>query len=128
MAFLSGKRILITGVISNRSIAYGIAQACQRQGAEIALTYVGERFEKRIQGLAEELGASFVLPLDVSSDAEIEELNGLIQQHWDSLDGLVHSICFAPRAAIAGAFVAGLSRSEEHTSAHQSRGPDGCRL
>lgn len=110
MAFLSGKRILITGVISNRSIAYGIAQACQRQGAEIALTYVGERFEKRIQGLAEELGASFVLPLDVSSDAEIEELNGLIQQHWDSLDGLVHSIGFAPREAIAGDFLEGLSR------------------
>lgn len=110
MAFLSGKRILITGVISNRSIAYGIAQACREQGAEIALTYVADRFKSRIEGLAESLGAEFLLPLDVTDDEQIDDLKAQIEQHWDGLDGLVHSIGFAPREAIAGDFLDGLSR------------------
>lgn len=118
MAFLSGKKILITGVISNRSIAYGIAQACKQQGADIALTYVGERFQSRIEGLAEELEADFVLPLDVSEDSQIDALSSNIQAHWEGLDGLVHSIGFAPREAIAGDFLEGLSR-EAFTIAHE---------
>jgi len=117
MAFLSGKRILITGVISNRSIAYGIAQACKEQGAEIALTYVGERFQKRIEGLAESLGAAFTLPLDVTDDAQLNSLKENINQHWDYLDGVVHSIGFAPRESIAGDFLDGLSR-EAFSIAH----------
>lgn len=117
MAFLSGKRILITGVISNRSIAYGIANACKEQGAEIALTYVGERFKKRVTGLAEQLGAEFVLPLDVGDDEQVDTLGAAIESHWDSLDGLVHAIGFAPREAIAGDFLDGLSR-EAFTTAH----------
>ncbi|HLR82505.1 MAG TPA: enoyl-ACP reductase FabI [Paenalcaligenes sp.] len=118
MAFLSGKRILITGVISNRSIAYGIAQACRQQGAEIALTYVGERFKSRIEKLAEELDAQFLLPLDVTDDSQVDELGDSIRAHWDGLDGLVHSIGFAPRESIAGDFLEGLSR-EAFTVAHE---------
>src|SRR5690625_7487546 len=109
MAFLSGKRILITGVISNRSIAYGIAQACRQQGAEIALTYVGERFKSRIEKLAEELDAQFLLPLDVTDDSQLDELGDSIRAHWVGLDVLVLSICFAPRVPIAGHFLDGLS-------------------
>ncbi|NYT67558.1 enoyl-ACP reductase FabI [Pusillimonas noertemannii] len=110
MGFLNGKRILVTGVLSNRSIAYGIAQACRQQGAELALTYVGERFKERVEGFAAELGSNIVLPCDVSEDAQIEAAIEQLGGHWDGLDGLVHSIGFAPREAIAGDFLEGLSR------------------
>ncbi|HBI83333.1 enoyl-ACP reductase FabI [Orrella sp. NBD-18] len=110
MGFLTGKRILITGVISNRSIAYGIAQACHEQGAELAFTYVGERFQERVTEFAAEFGSKIVLPCDVSSDAEIEATFAELAKHWDGLDGLVHSIGFAPREAIAGDFLEGISR------------------
>lgn len=110
MGFLSGKRILITGVISNRSIAYGIAQACHQQGAELAFTFVGERFEERVKEYAADFGSSIVLPCDVSDDAQIESTFTELAKHWDGLDGLVHSIGFAPREAIAGEFLEGLSR------------------
>jgi enoyl-[acyl-carrier protein] reductase I len=110
MGFLTGKRILITGVISNRSIAYGIAQACHEQGAELAFTYVGERFQERVTEFAAEFGSKIVLPCDVGSDAEIEATFTELAKHWDGLDGLVHSIGFAPREAIAGDFLEGLSR------------------
>ncbi len=110
MGFLDGKRILVTGVLSNRSIAFGIAQACQRQGAELALTYVGERFKERVEGFAADLGATLVLPCDVSEDEQIDAAIATLGAHWDGLDGLVHSIGFAPREAIAGDFLDGLSR------------------
>lgn len=110
MAFLRGKRILITGVISNRSIAYGIAQACKEQGAEIALTYVSDRFKGRVEGYAAELGTDIVLPLDVAEDQQITDVITELQKHWDGLDGLVHAIGFAPREAIGGDFLDGLSR------------------
>jgi len=110
MGFLQGKRILVTGVLSNRSIAYGIAQACHQQGAELAFTYVGERFKERVEGFAAELGSNIVLPCDVSEDAQIEAAIEQLGGHWDGLDGLVHSIGFAPREAIAGDFLEGLSR------------------
>ncbi len=110
MGFLTGKRILITGLLSNRSIAYGIAQACRREGAELAFTYVGERFEERIKGFAAEFGSTLTFPCDVGDDAQIDALFGSLAQHWPQLDGLVHSIGFAPREAIAGDFVDGLSR------------------
>lgn len=110
MGFLQGKRILVTGVLSNRSIAYGIAQACRQQGAELALTYVGERFEERVRGFAAELGSSLVLPCDVSEDAQITQAFETLKAEWGTLDGLVHSIGFAPREAIAGDFLDGLSR------------------
>ncbi|HEU0200478.1 MAG TPA: enoyl-ACP reductase FabI [Burkholderiaceae bacterium] len=110
MAFLSGKRILITGLLSNRSIAYGIAKACKREGAELAFTYVGERFKERIEDFAKEFGSERVFPCDVGDDGQIAALASDLATQWDGLDGLVHSIGFAPREAIAGDFLDGLTR------------------
>jgi len=110
MGFLNGKRLLITGVLSNRSIAYGIAQACRTQGAQIALTYVGERFKDRVREFARELDTDLVLPCDVSDDAQIEGVFKDLSTHWDGLDGLVHSIGFAPRDAISGSLLDGMTR------------------
>jgi len=110
MSFLAGKRILITGVLSNRSIAYGIARACHQQGAQLAFTYVGERFKDRVSEYAAEFGSDIVLACDVGEDAQIETAVAELGQRWDGLDGLVHAIGFAPREAIAGDFLDGLSR------------------
>ncbi|AJG20099.1 enoyl-ACP reductase FabI [Cupriavidus basilensis] len=110
MGFLAGKRILITGLLSNRSIAYGIATACKREGAELAFTYVGERFKDRINDFAKEFGSSLVFECDVGDDEQIAATFAGLGQSWDKLDGLVHSIGFAPREAIAGDFLEGLSR------------------
>jgi enoyl-[acyl-carrier protein] reductase I len=110
MGFLAGKRILLTGLLSNRSIAYGIAQACKREGAELAFTYVGDRFKDRITEFAAEFGSELVFPCDVADDAQIDALFVSLAQHWPKLDGLVHSIGFAPREAIAGDFLDGMSR------------------
>lgn len=110
MGFLNGKRILVTGVLSNRSIAYGIAQACKQQGAELAFTYVGERFKERVTGYAAGLGSDIVIECDVSEDEQIEKAFQDLQERWDGLDGLVHSIGFAPREAISGDFLEGMTR------------------
>ncbi|PKB21150.1 enoyl-ACP reductase FabI [Janthinobacterium sp. 64] len=110
MAFLQGKKILITGLLSNRSIAYGIAKACHREGATLAFTYVGERFKERITEFAAEFGSELVFDCDVSSDEQISAVFSDLARHWDQLDGLVHAIGFAPREAIAGDFLDGLSR------------------
>jgi len=110
MALLAGKRILITGLLSNRSIAYGVARACHAQGAELAFTYQNERFRDRITELAAGFGSDRVFPCDVADDAQIAELFSGLGKRWDGLDGLVHAIAFAPREAIAGDFLEGLSR------------------
>ena len=110
MGFLAGKRILITGLLSNRSIAYGIAGACHREGAELAFTYQNDRFRGRIAKMAEDFGSSLVFPCDVSSDFEIAKLFADLRHTWDGMDGLVHSIAFAPRESIDGDFLAGASR------------------
>mgnify|MGYP001257850695 CR=1 FL=1 len=110
MGFLAGKRILITGLLSNRSIAYGIARAMQREGAELAFTYVNDRFKERVIKLAAEFGSSLVLPCDVQEDAQIDAVFSELAKHWDGLDGLVHSIAFAPNEALEGDFLNGLSR------------------
>jgi len=110
MAFLQGKKILITGLLSNRSIAYGIAQACKREGAELAFTYVGERFKDRITEFAKEFDSELVFDCDAGSDEQINALFSDLGKSWDHLDGLVHSIGFAPREAITGDFLEGLSR------------------
>ena len=110
MAFLQGKKILITGVLSNRSIAYGIAQACHREGAELAFTYVGERFKDRITEFAGNFGSQLIFDCDVGSDEQIAALFADLGTSWQKLDGLVHAIGFAPREAIAGDFLEGLSR------------------
>jgi enoyl-[acyl-carrier protein] reductase I len=110
MAFLQGKRLLITGVLSNRSIAYGIAQACRRQGAELAFTYQTERFRDRITEMAGELGSSLVFPMDVTEDAQIDAVFNALGASWPTFDGFVHAIAFAPREAIAGDFLDGADR------------------
>src|SRR4051794_3027806 len=110
MAFLQGKKILITGLLSNRSIAYGIAEACKREGAELAFTYVGERFKDRITDFAKEFGSDLVFDCDVGSDEQINAVFADLGKSWNQLDGMVHSIGFAPREAIAGDFLEGLSR------------------
>jgi len=117
MPFLAGKKILVTGLLSNRSISYGIAQAARREGAELAFTYQNERFKERVEDMAGELGSKIALPCDVASDAEISSLMENLGKHWDGLDGLVHAIAYAPREAITGEFLDGLSR-EAFAQAH----------
>jgi enoyl-[acyl-carrier protein] reductase I len=111
MAFLDQKKILITGLLSNRSIAYGIAKACAREGATLAFTYQGDRVRDRVADLATEFGAAdAVYPCDVAVDGEIDALFASLRERWDGLDGLVHSIAFAPREALAGDFLDNLTR------------------
>jgi len=110
MGFLTGKKLLITGVLSNRSIAYGIAKACHAQGAQLAFSYVGERFKERITEFAADFGSTLIFDCDVGDDAQIDKLFADLSAHWPRFDGFVHSIGFAPREAIAGNFLDGLSR------------------
>src|SRR3546814_1395564 len=95
---------------SNRSIAYGIARACKQHGAALAFTYVGERFKERVTEFAQELGSNIVITCDVAEDQQIENALQELQAHLDGLDGLVHSIRFAPREDISGAFLEGMTR------------------
>ena len=108
--FLAGKRLLITGVLSNRSIAYGIARACHRQGAALAFSYAGERFKDRVSGFAAEFDSNLVYDCDVAEDAAIARTFAELSETWPAFDGFVHSIGFAPKEAIAGDFLEGLSR------------------
>lgn len=117
MGFLDGKRALITGVLNQRSIAWGIAQAMHRQGAQLAFTYVNDKLKSRVEEAAREFGSDIVLPCDVGNDAQIEQLFVDLGQHWDGLDILVHSIGFAPGEALSGDFLDGLTR-ENYRIAH----------
>lgn len=110
MGFLKGKKLLVTGLLSNRSIAYGIAKACHAQGAELAFSYVGERFKDRITEFATEFDSRLVFDCDVSDDVQIDAMFAQLGQHWPRFDGFVHAIAFAPREAIAGNLLDGLSR------------------
>jgi enoyl-[acyl-carrier protein] reductase I len=110
MGFLAGKKLLITGLLSNRSIAYGIAKACHREGAELAFSYVGERFKDRTAEFAEEFGSKLLFDCDASSDEQISQMFADLAKTWPKFDGFVHSIGFAPREAIAGDFLEGISR------------------
>lgn len=115
---LDGKKILITGMLSNRSIAYGIAKSCAQQGAELAFTYQSlkdpvsqeERFQSRVTALAKELGFSIVLPCDLTQDDSISNAFLELGSTWDQIDGCVHSVAFAPRSAISGDFLAGIDK------------------
>jgi len=118
MGFLADKKILITGLISKHSIAYGIAKACCREGAQLAFTYQSERFEERLRKFAAEFGSSLCYPLDVTSDEQIDKVFADLAKEWDGLDGLVHSIAFAPAEAIEGDFLNGISR-ESFRIAHE---------
>jgi enoyl-[acyl-carrier protein] reductase I len=110
MGFLSGKRILITGLLSNRSIAYGIAKAMHREGAQLAFTYQGEGIRERVAKTITEFGSDLLFPCDVSNDAEITHCFDNLESHWDSLDGIVHSIAYAPREALSGDYLESVSR------------------
>ncbi len=110
MGFLSGKRALIVGLANDRSIAYGIAKAMHREGAELAFTYLNDRFKERVEKYAAEFGAKIILPLDVSVDEQIDALPGLLGQHWDGFDILVHSVAFAPKEQLAGDYVDNTTR------------------
>ncbi len=114
MGFLKGKQILITGVISNRSIAYGIAKACYAQEANLAFTYANVKFKERIIKIAKEFNSNIVLLCDVRDDKYIENTFLELGKFWKNLDGLVHSIGFAPREAISGNFLDGLTRENFH--------------
>ena len=110
MGFLTGKKLLITGVLSNRSIAYGIAKACRREGAELAFGYVGERFKGRITEFAADFDSTLIFDCDVSSDQQITQMFTDLSATWPKFDGFVHSIGFAPKEAISGDFLEGFSR------------------
>ena len=110
MGFLDGKKILITGLLSSRSIAYGIAHACKREGALLAFTYVNDDLKDRVVKLAADFGSVPVLPCDVTHDDQIAALFGAVEREWGGLDGLLHSIAFAPRDALSGDFLDGMSR------------------
>ena len=105
MGFLAGKKILIAGLLSNRSIAYGIASAMKREGAELAFTYQMEKHAQRVADLAADFGSTIILPCDVAEDAQIEALFPALAKHWDGLDGLVHSLAFVPKTALVGDYL-----------------------
>jgi len=110
MGFLAGKRFLITGILNTRSIAYGIAAACHREGAELAFSHQGERFKDRVTEYAAEFGSKLVFDLDVADDVQIERTFTQLGDAWPQFDGFVHAIGYAPREAITGDFLDGLSR------------------
>lgn len=118
MGFMTGKRALIVGLLSDRSIAYGIAEAMRREGAELAFTYVGERFRERVTELAAAVGSTLVYDMDVGSDEQIAATFAALGREWGSLDVVVHSVAFAPREALAGSFTANTSR-EAFRVAHE---------
>ena len=110
MGFMKGKRALIVGLASKRSIAWGIAQAFAREGAELAFTYQNEKLKPRVEGMAAELNSTITFPLDVANDNEIEAVLPSIKRHWDNLNILVHSIGFAPRDQLSGTYVESVTR------------------
>jgi len=110
MGFLSGKKALIIGLASNRSIAYGIAKAFHAQGAELAFTYQNERLQSRVESMAAEFNSTLTFPCDVAHDEEINALFKHLNKHWDKLDILIHSVAYAPADQISGDFVACCTR------------------
>ena len=110
MGFMTGKRALIVGLASDRSIAYGIAEAFKREGAELAFTYQNERLKERVVEMAAGLGSTLCLPMDVAEDAQVDSAFAGLKEHWDGLDIVVHSVAFAPREALAGGFVESTTR------------------
>jgi len=116
MGFLQNKRILIVGLASNRSIAWGIAQAMRREGAELAFTYQNEKLQDRVEKMAAELGSEIVVPCDVSSDEEIDKVFDHLDNYWDGLDSIVHSVAFAPRNELEGDYLDNVSRDGFRTA------------
>ncbi len=110
MGFMQGKRVLIVGLASNRSIAWGIAQAMHREGAELAFSYQNEKLKGRVEDMAGQCGSNITVELDVSSDEQITNVFSELGKHWDGLDSIVHSVAFAPREALDGDYVEATTR------------------
>ncbi len=110
MGFLTGKRAVVVGLASNRSIAWGIARALKAQGAELAFNYQGEKLQGRVEKMAAELGSEITLPLDVSEDSQIDAFVDGLAAHWDGFDILVHSIAYAPADQLAGRYIDSVDR------------------
>jgi enoyl-[acyl-carrier protein] reductase I len=110
MGFLAGKRAFIVGVATDRSIAWGIAQAMHREGAELAFSYVNDKMRERVEPLAASLGARLTMPLDVTIDEQCDAAFDLLKREWQRLDIVVHAVAYAPREALTGSFVAATSR------------------
>ena len=110
MGFLSGKRAVIVGLASNRSIAWGIADAMRREGAELAFSYQTDKLAERVGKLAGQCGSEIVLPLDVSDDAQIDTFFTQLAKHWDDFDILVHSVAFAPADQLEGRYIDAVTR------------------
>ncbi len=116
MGFLQNKRILIVGLASHRSIAWGIASAMRREGADLAFTYQNEKLQDRVEKMAAELGSEIVVPCDVSSDEEIDKVFDHLDNYWDGLDSIVHSVAFAPRSELEGDYLDNVSRDGFRTA------------
>ena len=110
MGFLTGKRALIVGVASPRSIAWGIATAMHREGAELAFTYQNDKLKSRVEAVAEECGSDIVLPCDVGFDEQIDAVYENLAKRWDHYDILIHSVGYAPREQIAGDYLDAVTR------------------
>ncbi len=110
MGFLNNKRALILGLASDRSIAFGIAEAMHREGATLALTYPNDKFKGRVEEMAKNWNTIATLPCDVSNDEQITQLFKDLEHHWDGLDIIVHSVAFAPADQLEGDYVTGLNR------------------
>lgn len=110
MGFLAGKRALIVGLASNRSIAYGIAQAMHREGAELAFTYQNDKLKGRVEKMAAEFGTSITMPCDLASDTDIETVFNTLKESWDSLDIVIHAAAFAPKEQLKGSIVDNTTR------------------
>jgi enoyl-[acyl-carrier protein] reductase I len=110
MGFLAGKRAFIVGVATDRSIAWGIAQAMQREGAQLAFSYVNDKMKERVEPLAQSIGSKITMPLDVTVDGQVEAAFDLLKREWGQLDIVVHAVAFAPREAITGGFVENTTR------------------
>ena len=118
MGFLDGKRALIVGLASNRSIAWGVAQALKREGAELAFTYQNEKLQSRVEKMAAELDSDITLPCDVASDEEIAKVFEHLDDYWDHLDIIIHSVAYAPREALEGDYLDAVTR-ESFNIAHE---------
>ena len=118
MSMLDGKRALIVGVASNRSIAWGIAQAMRREGAELAFTYQNERLRERVEKFASDLNSEITVPCDVSTDSEIQKVFERLDDSWDHFDILVHSVAYAPKEQLEGGYLESVTR-EGFLMAHE---------
>jgi enoyl-[acyl-carrier protein] reductase I len=110
MGFLAGKRAFIVGVATDRSIAWGIAQAMEREGAELVFSYVNDKMKERVEPLAHSIGSKLTMPLDATVDGQVDSGFDLLKREWGQLDIVIHAVAFAPREVISGSFVANTTR------------------